>query len=146
MPDTNHSNDITPQDGALIVKEANTWKGTKYSKAGKGSVKNKAGDCSGSTFWIYTEAGFPYEYKRSAEFPDYAIKSGLFRKLGKDEGMQEGDILSWKGHMAIYSSFNHSGSGFNMWTAHREGGDPYGPANYHKWQLGNPTVFRYKKQ
>jgi hypothetical protein len=77
-------------------------------------------------------------------FPDYALKSGLFRELGSGEDKQDGDILSWSNHMAIYCTFaadtenattprvNKNGSKWtqnnDMWTASHPDGPTYAPA------------------
>ena len=155
--------DISVQDGRKITAEAATWKGTPYSLVGGASDKGVGGDCSGSTYRIYTAAGFPYATAQStAAFPDYAVQSGLFRKLGPDEAAQDGDVLSWSGHMAIYCTFyldsvnaddgskTSGGVKFvqnnDMWTAYYTGGPPYGPAKI-SWFKGGvmPTVYRYQK-
>jgi hypothetical protein len=153
--------DITADEGKKIVAEAATWKGTPYSLIGAGSTKGAGGDCSGSTCKIYTVAGFPYDYQQSSAFPAYAIKSGHFRQLAATDTKQEGDILSWPDHMAIYSSFaddrangttartNKAGKLWtqvnDMWTASHSGGPVYAPNNMHFFKPGPPTVFRYQK-
>jgi hypothetical protein len=159
--------DIALDEARLIVAEAATWKGTPYSLVGEGSVKGTGGDCSGTTQKIYNVAKCPYRYQTSHEFPAYARKSGLFRELRADEAKQDGDILSWSSHMAIYSSFatdsknattertNKQGHKWtqtnDMWTAShpaRNADDeppPYSPAQMYWWKLGTPRVFRYLK-
>jgi RHS repeat-associated protein len=49
---------ITPEEGQHIADVAKTWKGTPFSKIGNKSTR-KGADCSGSTWRIYQEAGFP---------------------------------------------------------------------------------------
>jgi len=157
--------DITAEDGAKIVAEAKSWKGTPYVLVGKASNKGAGGsaDCSGSTWHIYTEAGFPYDYQPTATFRAYVEKSGRFRELKPDEPRQDGDLLYWSGHMAIYSTFkngdlsdaitqrvNRNGQNWtqknDMWTASRPGGAAYGPGAIQYWRPGEqPTVFRYVK-
>jgi hypothetical protein len=153
--------DISSDDGAKIVAEAATWKGTAYSLLGKESSKGTGGDCSGSTYKIYGVAGFSYDYRNAASFPDYATKSGHFRKLDSSETKQEGDILWWPDHMAVFSSFasddenattprvNRRGQPWtqtnDMWTATHDGGGPYGPAQMHWFKPGPPVVYRYQK-
>jgi len=153
--------DISVGEGTSIVTEAATWKGTPYALNGQLSTKGAGGDCSGSTQKIYLAAKCPYDYQSSICFPEYAINSGLFRELGSDEKKQEGDILSWHDHMAIYSSFaldpsnattertnaaGHKWTQINdMWTATKPGGLPY-LANAMLWfKPGPPRVFRYVK-
>lgn len=98
---------------------------------GAGAVKDKGADCSGSTWKIYAEAGFPYgPYINSALFvnrvatePDF-IRAWLQKLVGSEENFvkgthffkqvslpQVGDIGWWHngktgdeaaGHMVIY--------------------------------------------
>lgn len=156
--------DISLDDARLIVAEAMTWKGTPYLLNGAGAVKGIGGDCSGTTEKIYRAAKCPYKYQTSHDFPAYALKSGLFRELRAGEAKQDGDILSWSSHMAIYCSFatdaenattdrisKRTGEKWiqknDMWTASnpREGAPPYSPAEMRWWKLGDPRVFRYLK-
>jgi cell wall-associated NlpC family hydrolase len=67
--------DISATDGALITTEAASWKGTPYSFVGAGTTKgeNGGGDCSGTTWRIYSNAGFKYEYQATATFPQYVM-------------------------------------------------------------------------
>ena len=129
---------------------------------GDKSVKQNGGDCSGSTYKIYDKAGFPYDYSNSANFQSYAISSGLFREIGIGEANQDGDILSWTNHMAIFSKFfddkinantsrikkgGHAWIQSNdMWTATKPNGPVYQPNNIHYFKGGvQPKVFRYQK-
>ena len=160
--------DISPDDGKRIVAESATWKGTPYALVGALSVKDKGGDCSGSTNLIYKSVSLSYVFKKASDFPAYALSSGLFRELAKGDAKRDGDILSWSGHMAIYSSFagddsenatterkNKKGEAWtqhnDMWTAShppRDANDhppAYGPAEMKWWGLGTPRVFRYQK-
>lgn len=160
--------DISVDDGKSIVAEAANWKGTPYMPNGPGSTKGVGGDCSGTTQKIYQAAQFPYAYRQAKEFPEYALNSGLFRELGASDPKQDGDILSWSGHMAIYSSFASDpanattvrpakgGKGTwlqknDMWSASHPPtpthptSPPYAPAEMKWWKLGVPRVFRYQK-
>lgn len=153
--------DLSHTEALLITTEALTWDGTPYSLRGPDSVKGVAGDCSGSTWQIYAAAGFPYEYQQSAGFQAYAIHSGLFRQLGAGEPMQDGDILSWSNHMALYATFkdapakattprvNRSGKPWtqenDIWTASHPGGPAYAAAALKYWRNDAPKVFRYQK-
>ncbi|BDC52068.1 hypothetical protein F183_A43830 [Bryobacterales bacterium F-183] len=153
--------DISLEQGKLIVAEAKTWKGTPYMLVGGNSEKGVKGDCSGTTFKIYQAAGFPYEYQMTVNFPDYAVKSGKFRKMEPADPKQEGDVLWWPGHMAIYTSFaddsanattprvNKSGQPYkqmnDMWTASNpNGGPPYGPGKIEYFRKDKPTLYRYQ--
>lgn len=153
--------DISAEGGKKIVTEAATWKGTPYSAIGAKSVKSKGGDCSGTTCKIYEVAGFSYSYTDTAHFVDYAVKSGLFREVAANEAWQDGDVLYWSSHVAIYCSFaldpinattdrvNKKGIKYkqtnDMWTAFRPGGDPYGPYKLSYFRPDAPRVFRYQQ-
>jgi len=154
--------DITPADGLKITQEAKRWKGTEYKKVGDQSDITKGGDCSGTTWRIYTNAGFPYEYRNTATFAAYAEKEQKFRELDAADPRQEGDILLWSDHMAIYCTFasdvensftdrvnpktqKHWSQKNDMWTATKPGGLPYEPAKAEYFKPTAPRVFRYQK-
>jgi hypothetical protein len=153
--------DITAADGLRLTAEAMTWQGTPYALVGAGSIKLTGGDCSGSTWRIYTVAGFPYDYQMTANFPAYVVRTGRFRELKPKETWQDGDILYWPNHMALYATFtNDPADAFtarvnaqghkwkqknDMWTASHPGGVPYGPAELRYWRPDAPRVFRYVK-
>ena len=154
--------DITAAQGRLIVLEAMSWADTPYSLVGNGSIKGQGGDCSGSTWRIYTAAGFAYDYRSTGAFASYAATSGLFRKLRDNEARQDGDILLWSEHMAIFSTFtspleaplrttprvnrNHRPwtQVNDMWTAHYTGGPAYGTgASQNFSATETPDVYRW---
>jgi hypothetical protein len=161
--------DITGDDGKKITSEAASWKGTKYALVGEKSQKGSSGDCSGTTFKIYSApaVGFKYEYRSTQFFAVYAAQSKLFRLLEADEPKQDGDLLLWSHHMAIYSSFTSAlerpfattlRPGKNgktwtqvndMWTASHPDTPtnpsiPYGPAAMKYWFPDDPPdVYRY---
>lgn len=88
---------LTKEEGKLIIKVAveNKWLGTPYEPVGKDTIKGKQGDCSGTTWGIYSEAGFSYEYSRA----DQIEKNTRFKSVKEP---QIGDI-GWKpGHIVIY--------------------------------------------
>lgn len=153
--------DISAESARKIVTEAATWKGTPYQLLGANSVKGQGGDCSGTTCKIYTVAGLQFSYSDSGHFAAYALNSGLFREVLPSETRQDGDILSWSSHMAIYCSF--AGDAINastsrvskkgvkfkqindMWTAFHSGGDAYGPFKISYFRDDAPRVFRYQQ-
>lgn len=153
--------DITPEQGRTITLEALDWNGTPYALIGRGSIKGQGGDCSGSTWRIYSKVGFPYEYNSTATFPAYVNRSGLFRMLTGIEASQDGDILLWDEHMAIFSSFrsgleaphrttprvNKKGNKWtqlnDMWTAHYTDGPPYSTGASKYFSSDAPNVYRY---
>lgn len=148
---------ITAEEGAKIVAVAATWVGTTYVLVGKDSQKLVQGDCSGTTYWIYQEAGFPYKYQPTATFPDYVTKTNRFRKIDPaTQPLQAGDVLFWQGHMAIYSPFppgtpeHDTGQTIHgvktpddIYTAFKPGGRPYGPFNSKIIRTTPYTVYRY---
>jgi len=149
---------ISEVEGWKIVNIAASWEGTPYQQVGVASVKGIVGDCSGSTNKIYIEAGFPYPYKRTANFLDYVQSSHRFREveLARDS-MQAGDVLLWPGHMAIYAPFPeghpkrktgvmHRGVAVanDFYTAFNErSGRPYGAFNIKTFRSDGFRVFRY---
>lgn len=151
--------DITPEQGRAIVTAAAEWKGTAYSLVGAASVRGKGGDCSGSSWLIYKAAGLPYDYQASGTFVDYVNRTHRFREVTAREARQEGDLLYWPGHMAIYSTFandpanlttprvNKAGSKWtqtnDMWSATHTGGPAYGPGASRYFRDTAPRVFRY---
>lgn len=90
-----------------------------------------------------------------------AIESKKFRKLSAMEEKQEGDMLVWSDHMAIYTSFvsdvtngstprvNAKGAKWtqqnDMWTATRPGGGPYQPHKMSYFKPTPPDVYRFQK-
>ena len=152
--------DISVNDGKLITTEAAKWKGTPYKLIGSGSQKGAGGDCSGTTQKIFEAAKCSYKYQMASSFATYASGCGLFRELGPKDTKQDGDILSWSNHMAIYCSFaddvtnattsrltkGHSWTQHNnMWTASHPDGPDYAPAELRYWRTDTPKVFRYQK-
>lgn len=157
---------ISATQGAIITTEAVSWKDTPYGLVGNGLMKGKngSGDCSGTTWKIYSATGFTYDYQSTAIFQKYAMDSGLFCKLGPAEAMQDGDILYWSDHMAIYSTFtsiaesqvrttsrtNKQGKPWtqynDMWTASHPGGLPYrASAIKYSGKMAAPQVYRWLK-
>lgn len=148
---------IDEKEGWKIIDTAAGWEGTAYKMLGAASKKGVAGDCSGSTYFIYKEAGFPYVYQTSSNFIDYAKKTNIFReiKLAAGELPQAGDVLWWSGHMAIYAPFpeGHPKRQFevagskavnDMYTAfNSRTGHGYGPYNIRKFRGDAYRVFRY---
>lgn len=152
---------LTLEEGQLIVDQAATWENTPYNEVGGASKKGLDGqaDCSGSTFHIYKDAGFPYsstsigtkDFRAYLEDP----KRNRFTKIADISQAQPGDLLFWPGrHMGIFAAFLDdddtrkgwkSGKKYthNMWTA-RDYGKPYCS---HLWETirggAVPEVYRY---
>jgi len=128
---------IAGEEGQQIVDMAKSWEKTPYLFGGK----SKSGaDCSGSTWAIYKEAGFPYKYLPSASFPN----SSNFQP-SLDNIPQVGDVGRWNGHMAIYDP--NAPDGNNVWTAHRTSGPPYGADQFERYNkiYGPVQWYRYYK-
>lgn len=149
---------LTESEGWSIVAIAATWEGTPYLFVGAGSRKLVGGDCSGSTYKIYQEAGYPYPYKTTANFEAYVAQSGRFREVAADRSnMQAGDVLLWPGHMAIYAPFPegnakrmtgvvHHGQKVpnDFYTAFNDRtNQPYGAYNIATFRGDRFKVFRY---
>lgn len=162
MAEQGKMKDVSVADGGnRIVTEAAAWKGTPYQLNGAGAIKGVGGDCSGTTQRIYQGAHCPYAYQTANHFAVYALNSGLFRELGAGDQKQDGDILLWPNHMAIYSSFasdlknattertTAQGKKWiqknDMWTASHPNGPAYAPAEMRYWRPDAPRVFRYQK-
>jgi hypothetical protein len=161
MGSTTQKKDISVEDGQKITAEAATWKGTPYKLNGAAAMKGVGGDCSGTTQKIFEAAKFPYPYTMAGDFAKFALDKGPFRELTAAETKQDGDILSWSNHMAIYATFagdpddavtvrfNKNGTKWNqkndMWTASKPDGPAYGPAELRWWRQDAPRVFRYQK-
>ncbi len=92
----------------------------------------------------------------------YAESSGHFRKLGVGDAKQDGDILSWSGHMAIYCTFaadrahattqrtsRSTGKPWtqenDMWTASHTGGPAYAAGALKWWPTQPAAAYRYQK-
>lgn len=149
---------LTEVEGWAVVAEAATWEGTPYSAIGARSEKGVAGDCSGSTFKIYGAAGFPYPYRQTSTFEEYARTSNRFRKIDPaTTPMQAGDVLLWPGHMAIYAPLPENHPKYNtgvirrgvkmpnnFYTAFNTNSTrPYGPFNIQTFRGDAYKVFRY---
>jgi RHS repeat-associated protein len=136
---------LTAKEGQKIANEAKTWTGTPYySGGGAKSTKGTEGkaDCSGSVWGIYRNAGYPYAYKASADFPS----SPNFRPA-PDNKPQVGDVAWWNGHVAIYdpNAANAEGAPKDsvLWSA-RRAGKPFGPAPLKWWTESKGPVKYYR--
>lgn len=165
---------ISPTEGQRIARAAKSWEDTPYGTgkyAGGGAVKKEGADCSGATWKIYKEAGFPYGgYFNTVRFvnliatdshfivawlkdlvgseANFVKGTHFFKKVSQP---QVGDIGWWKGHMAIYdNTAGTTGEGLqgNIWSA-RDSTAKYkfGPAHTKFWDskngAGNVIWYRY---
>jgi hypothetical protein len=123
-------------------------------------MRGTGGDCSGTTCYIYKDAGFPYPYQSSSNFANFANKTHRFREIniGGGEKMQAGDVLLWPGHMAIYAPFPSNHPKFDSGRRDRKGQPiandmytafnsktekPYGPYDIKTFRGDAYRVFRY---
>lgn len=150
---------IMPNEGQKIARVAKEWAVAKTpygvgKYAGGGAVKKEGADCSGATWKIYAEAGFPYGgYFNTVRFvnrvstdshfvvvwlkdlvgseADFVKGTHFFKEVFMP---QVGDIGWWHngkaGHMVIYDNnagTTAKGQQANVWTASNPTGDPFGP-------------------
>ena len=128
------------------MDKAKGWKDTPYApndspRRGPNAVKGPTGgaDCSGSVNKILQEAGHPYPYTRSDDFPGAAASGKIpFREVDPKD-RQPGDVVVYDGpgHMAIYA-----GDG-DVYSAHHPNGFPFDqrPVGYFH---GRQRYFRYQ--
>jgi RHS repeat-associated protein len=81
---------VSAEEGRKIAATAETWVGVPYKMGG--SARSGV-DCSHLTFLVYGEAGFPYGYVDSSNFPP-----GQFKKVSSP---QDGDIVKFRRHLGI---------------------------------------------
>jgi cell wall-associated NlpC family hydrolase len=143
-----HGRDITPREGARISDNAATWKDTPYATAGTelagaAAMQGVGADCSGSTCKIYDQVGNVYSYRSSGQFAGAAATEGFpFRQLTTNESFQQGDVILFKGHMAIYAGQDGNGNSL-MWTA-RGAGRPYTQMPMKYWGSQPIGYYRYQ--
>jgi len=129
---------VSLSEGQTIVDVAKTWQGVPYFPNGGDKSSRDQADCSGSTWKIYGEAGFPYPYSPSDNFS----RNPKFSPAPNNVP-QVGDVGQWNGHVLIYDP--NAGNGNNSWSA-RKPGVPYGPAHWQWWSGKGPvTWYRYNK-
>jgi RHS repeat-associated protein len=130
---------VTPEEGQHIAEVAQGWVGVPYKRGGR--TKSEA-DCSGSIWGIYKDAGFPYDYVQTSDFPN----SPRFEPAPGNIP-QPGDVGLFKGHVVLYAAFGP----FDLWSAH-EPGKPFSSAlleRYEKYFLkknqSKVQWYRYNK-
>ncbi len=90
--------------------------GCKYVSGGKGPNRF---DCSGFVYWVMNESGVEQAYMNSRAWP----RCRTYTKIKRMEDLLRGDILCFKGHMAIYlgQGIMINASGSNGKVVIREG-------------------------
>jgi peptidoglycan DL-endopeptidase CwlO len=97
--DTNSGGDTpaAPDAGGVsqFIAVAKTKLGSRYVSGGKGP---NVFDCSGFVYWCLNHAGVTQSYMTSAMWQ----KCGKYQKISNMGDLQAGDVISYKGHVAIY--------------------------------------------
>jgi len=78
-----------------FIKIAYSKMGVKYVRGGKGPSKF---DCSGFVYWTMNQAGIKQGYMNSAAWQ----KCKTYQKIKNFNSLMRGDVISFKGHVAIY--------------------------------------------
>jgi cell wall-associated NlpC family hydrolase len=78
-----------------FITTARSKLGVKYVRGGKGPDKF---DCSGFVYWSLNHSGIKQSYMTSSVWQ----KSTKYKKIADMKDMVRGDIISLKGHVAIY--------------------------------------------
>lgn len=136
---------LTAVEGQRLVNQARQWNGVPYFKDGGASSSRDKADCSGATWRIYQESGYPYAYSGSNDFP-----SNPRFKPSPNNTPQAGDVGWWRGHVLIYDpgagSIPGAPEGADALSARRPG-VPFGPALTSWWAKDKGPVkwFRYDK-
>ena len=81
-------------DSFISVAESKI--GSKYVRGAKGP---NSFDCSGFVYWCLNQVGVSQSYMTSGSW----AKSSKYPKIENMSDMQRGDIISFKGHVAIYA-------------------------------------------
>ncbi|TDR39706.1 RHS repeat-associated protein [Tahibacter aquaticus] len=136
---------LTPAEGQQVVDKAREWIGVPYYNGGGPKSSRDKADCSGSTWQIYKEAGFDYDYASSSSFPN----NPRFKKV-TDGIPQQGDVGWWDGHMLIYdanaATIEGAPKDANALSA-RNGSKPFSAVPISWWTKpkGDVTWYRYDK-
>jgi cell wall-associated NlpC family hydrolase len=123
LPDTRCT--ITPEKRERIVQAAEKRLGDPYTKA----------DCSNFVHQVYNEAGLPYEYATTKDFPNN-------KDFVEVDSPQAGDVVVYERHMGIYNPENEA-NGNPVISSTSRRGVRYGNDT---WFEGIPRYFRYKNK
>lgn len=131
---------LSADKGQKIVDNASSWEGTRYAGSdsdysGPDAKRLVGGDCSGITHAAYESSGYHYPYMPASKFVETS-GDGYFAKISTP---QNGDIIGWENHLAIYSEDGM------MWTTHSEGG--YRESEVSKFSSNQPIgYYRYRQR
>jgi peptidoglycan DL-endopeptidase CwlO len=78
-----------------FIAVAKTKLGSRYVSGGKGPG---VFDCSGFVYWCLNQSGVTQSYMTSAMWQ----KCGKYQRIDNMGDMQAGDVISYRGHVAIY--------------------------------------------
>jgi cell wall-associated NlpC family hydrolase len=123
---------LTPAQQAAIAAAAQDWSNSKVPYVKSGTTIEGA-DCSGAVYGIYRQASINIKHMWSGEFP----KSPQFSPVTGEP--EVGDVGWYLGHVVIYGGT--TGLNRDVWSASRQGGPAFGPANS-SW-YGTPHWYRY---
>lgn len=103
-----------------LLQIAESRLGCKYVRGAKGPNKF---DCSGFVYWCLNQTGVKVNYMTSATWQ----KTNKFKRITKFEDMKAGDIISMKGHVAIYAGNNmmYDASSGNKKVVYRASNRPW---------------------
>ena len=90
------SANISGANADSLISVAESKLGAKYVRGAKGS---NSFDCSGFVYWCLNQVGVKQSYMTSGAW----AKSSKYTKIDNMDDMQRGDIIVYKGHVAIYA-------------------------------------------
>ncbi len=85
---------ITGSNANSLISVANSKRGCKYVRGAKGPDKF---DCSGFVYWCLNKVGVKQGYMTSHAWAN----SSKYKKITKMSDLKKGDIIVYKGHVAI---------------------------------------------
>jgi RHS repeat-associated protein len=124
------------EEGKRIEARAQSWIRTPYLSPG---ATRKGADCSGSTWAIYQEAGFPY--KGFPYIGSWGIPTGPYFRPAPNNIPQPGDVGWFPGHVLIYAPGGPGGR--DVLTAHHTGGPSYGYDFLQGWEKQKNTTVKW---
>lgn len=147
--------EMTDPERTSVLNTAPQMAGTPYApktgpNAGGNAQPGRGADCTGSIWWIFSKAGFPYPYVNTTAFPT----SPRWKPRAAGDNPKPGDVGIYpSGHAVLYdpnavercgacSKQTSVNPKSNDWSASQPGGRPFGPAPL-SWNPGTPTWYYY---